>query len=220
MVFFARLKGIENTHAQNRAQHLADCVGLGAREVYNREARNLSGGMRRRLSIAISLLGAPGVFVLDEPSTGLDPSTRNSIWGLINTFATEDRAVIITTHMMLEADALCNRIAIISKGKLAVVAPQQRLKDKYGSGYLLQLNLVRNTPETQLNAFRFVKEHLHSGASLRTRQAKTLHINIPRDLNLHKAFGVLYDTSVRPDCINQFLLHQSSLEDVFLALGG
>ena len=120
---------------------------------------------------------------------------------------------------MLEADTLCNRIAIISKGELVVVATQQRLKDKFGSGYLLQLNLVKSTEENQAIAMEFVQRELHDGATLQTKQAKTLRVNLPRDLDLKRAFAALYTPTVRPECINQFLLSQSSLEDVFIALG-
>ena len=126
LLFFARLKDINSP--KDAAQQIASAVGLGAPEVYNRQAGALSGGMRRRLSIAISLLGAPSTLFLDEPTTGLDPSTRHEIWSLISSFSTKERAIIITTHMMLEADALANRIAIVSKGSLKVVGTQQHLK--------------------------------------------------------------------------------------------
>ncbi|EEC45337.1 predicted protein, partial [Phaeodactylum tricornutum CCAP 1055/1] len=128
LVFFARLKGLPRKEVRDIAMRVANAVGLGAPEVFHRHVGQLSGGMRRRLSIAISLVGAPDVLLLDEPSTGLDPSTRNSIWGLIHSFATPERSIIITTHMMIEADTLCNRIAIMKKGKLAVVGTQQTLK--------------------------------------------------------------------------------------------
>ena len=75
-------------------------------------------------------------------NTGLDPSTRNEIWSLVSSFATPERAIIITTHMMIEADALCSRIAIVAKGSLKVVGTQQHLKDNYGSGYLLHVSHV------------------------------------------------------------------------------
>jgi len=219
LVFFAKLKGIPRADVQTAALDIATAVGLGTKQVYNRRAGELSGGMRRRLSIAISLVGAPSVFLLDEPTTGLDPSTRNSIWSLVNSFATDERAIVITTHNMLEADTLSNRIAIIAKGELVVCASQQHLKDRFGSGYLLQLNLVKSTPENQEEAMVFARKHLHHGATLQTKQAKTLHINLPRELDLVAAFSALYDPAVRPECINQFLLSQSSLEDVFIALG-
>ena len=150
----------------------------------------------------------------------LDPSTRSSIWGLISSFATSERSMIITTHMMLEADALCSRIAIVSQGKLKVIGTQQYLKDTFGSGYLLQLNLVQSTPENQERAMNYVKRRLHQNAVLRIKQAKTLHINLPRDLKLDDVFRALYsEDRVKEGCINQFLLSQSSLEDVFISLG-
>ncbi len=212
------MKGLPQVKEASKA--IAKAVGLGASEVYNRAAKHLSGGMRRRLSIAISFVGAPGVLLLDEPTTGLDPSTRNEIWGLISAFATEERAMIITTHMMIEADTLCNRIAIIGDGKLRVVASQQHLKDKYGSGYVLQLNLIRSTQEHQDRAMSFVRSRLHIDATLDNKQAKTLHIHLPRDINLNNVFAALYSRERSTEgCINQFLLSQSSLEDVFLALG-
>lgn len=219
LVFFAKLKGLPRNEVQAAAFNIAAAVGLGATEVYNRNAQALSGGMRRRLSIAISLIGAPNVLLCDEPSTGLDPSTRNNIWNLVNSFATDERAIVITTHIMLEADTLCNRIAIISKGELVVCASQQHLKDRFGSGYLLQLNLAKSTPENQEEAIAFAQKHLHKDATLQTKQAKTLHVNLPRDLDLKTAFAALYNPQVRPPSINQFLLSQSSLEDVFIALG-
>jgi ABC-type multidrug transport system ATPase subunit len=218
--FFASLKGLPSSRVPEIAASMAKAVGLGAPEVYSRHSGQLSGGMRRRLSIAISLLGAPKVLLLDEPSTGLDPSTRNSIWKLVNSFATKERAVVITTHMMLEADILCSRIAIMSRGSLKVIDTQQALKDRFGSGYLLQLNLVKRSPEDEDKAMRFVREHLHEDAVLQTRQAKTLHIALPRDMDLTSIFRVLYSPeAAKEGGINQFLLSQSSLEDVFIALG-
>ncbi|GFH45835.1 hypothetical protein CTEN210_02309 [Chaetoceros tenuissimus] len=218
--YFSRMKGIARKQVKAAALHLAKAVGLGQNDVYNRYAGNLSGGMRRRLSIAISLIGAPSTLLLDEPTTGLDPSTRNEIWNLITSFAQEERSIIITTHMMIEADTLCNRIAIIANGKLQVVASQQSLKDNYGSGYILQLNLVKSSEEYQEKAISFVREKLHPDASLDLKQAKTLHIHLPRDVDLEKVFSALYSPErVSEGCINQFLLSQSSLEDVFIALG-
>jgi len=152
---------------------------------------------------------------------GLDPSTRNNIWELINSFNSHDRSVIITTHMMLEADALCSRIAIIADGKLKVVGTQQYLKNTYGSGYLLQLNLVQSGRESQERAMDFVRRELHPDAELTARQVKTLNINMPSDLNLERAFRALYgNKSGAEGGINQFVLSQASLEDVFVTLGG
>jgi len=215
--FYARLKGIENP--VKAAKEMAVAVGLGEKDVYTRNAASLSGGMRRRLSIAVSLLGSPNVLFLDEPTTGLDPSTRNEIWGLVSSFATPERAVIITTHMMLEADALCSRIAIVAKGNLKVIGTNQHLKDNYGSGYLLQLNLVQSTDESIEAALQFVRDNINKDAEIVTKQAKTIHINLPRDVSVEKIFTLLYSDEATSCGINQFLVSQSSLEDVFIALG-
>jgi len=121
---------------------------------------------------------------------------------------------------MVEADTLCNRIAIISRGNLKVVGTQQHLKDEFGSGYLLQLNLMKSTPEEQASAMEFVRSRLSQDAILQTKQAKTLHIALPRDIDLTTVFRALYSPESQTEgCINQFLLSQSSLEEVFIALG-
>ena len=214
--FFARLKGLPRTEIKT----LADAVGLGSNEVYARAAGKLSGGMRRRLSIGMALIGSPSVVILDEPTTGLDPSTRSSIWSLISSFASKERSVIITTHMMIEADTLCNRIAIVAGGRLKVVGNQQHLKSKFGDGYILQLNLVHSSTEHQERAMNFVQKYLHADATLGIRQAKTLHVNLPRNIKLEQVFRALYsEKRTSEGGINQFLLSQSSLEDVFVSLG-
>jgi ABC-type multidrug transport system ATPase subunit len=211
---------LPRTKVMKVAHDVATAVGLGSSDVYKRNAGLLSGGMRRRLSIAISMLGAPGVLLLDEMTTGLDPSTRNGIWALVGAFATIDRAVIITTHMMIEADTLCNRIAIIKDGNLEVVASQQQLKNKYGSGYTLQLNLGRSSQLYQDRAMDFVHKYINEDAKLDHKQAKTLHVSLPRDQSIAKVFNAMYSPERTSEgCINQFLLQQSSLEDVFVALG-
>ena len=217
--FFSALKGLPRKETKAIAFALAQAVGLGTEEAYNRRAGDLSGGMRRRLSMAISLVGAPDVLLLDEPSTGLDPSTRNSIWGLVHSFATPERALIITTHMMIEADTLCNRIAIMAHGKLKVVATQQHLKNKFGNGYLLQLNLLKGDEEDR--AMAFVRENVDENAILQSKQAKTLYIVLPHscELDLKRVFRALYSPEAATEGgVNQFLLSQSSLEDVFLSL--
>ena len=108
----------------------------------------------------------------------------------------------------------------MSQGRLKVIGTQQALKDRFGSGYLLQLNLTKSTQENQEKALSFVRHAIHPDALLQTRQAKTLRIALPRDVNLAEVFHVLYSKEISTEgCVNQFLLSQSSLEDVFIALG-
>lgn len=117
----------------------AEMVGL-AGDPLRKRAGELSGGMRRRLSIAISLVTDPAVWVLDEPTTGLDPDTRNGLWNVINE-ASKSRAVILTTHSMEEADALCARIGIMCSGVMQCLGTPLHLKNKFGTGYTLSIAL-------------------------------------------------------------------------------
>ena len=122
--------------------------------------------------------------------------------------------------MMIEADTLCDRIAIVAHGKLVVVGTQQYLKNKFGDGYVLQVNLIHNSPEHQQRAVDFVRTRLHPDARLDSRQVKTLNFNLPRTINREQVFKALYsEERITDGCINQFLLSQSSLEDVFISLG-
>jgi len=196
---------------------MARAVGIGG-IAFNRKAQHLSGGMRRRLSIAIALIGAPEIVLLDEPTTGLDPSTRNRIWNLIKLFMTPERGIIITTHMMTEADALCNRIGIMTRGELRVLGTQQRLKNEYGSGFTMQISLARNSREDANAAMQFLKTNVDKGAVLVNRHGKTLRVQLPsKDLNLTQTFREMYSKEAKIlGSISEWLLNQSSLEDVFI----
>lgn len=98
--------------------------------------------MKRRLSVAISLVGDPKIVFLDEPSTGLDPDNRRQLWEVLAK-CQKKRSILITTHMMEEADTLCNRIGIITTGVLRTVGPQTTLKKKYGGGYRVTVSTIK-----------------------------------------------------------------------------
>ena len=105
----------------------------------NFKIKELSGGMKRRVSVAISLVSDPKIIYLDEPSTGLDPENRRQLWDILAKLKGK-KAIVLTTHSMEEADVLCNRIAIVNNGILRCIAPQVRLKTLYGGGYHLEIN--------------------------------------------------------------------------------
>jgi len=105
-------------------------------------AKSFSGGMKRRLSMAIACVGNPRVILLDEPTTGMDPKNRRDIWVLIQKMK-KGRSVILTTHAMDEADILSDRIAVMSSGHLVCVGTSLYLKNNYGDGYRLSFILDR-----------------------------------------------------------------------------
>lgn len=120
-MFYARLKGIPPNEEQAKVDKAVAEVFLEHKR--HHESKRLSGGMKRRLSVAIALVSEPKIIFLDEPSTGLDPENRRQLWDILNEQKGK-RAIVLTTHSMEEADVLCNRIGIVSDGILRCVAPQ------------------------------------------------------------------------------------------------
>ncbi|RKP20028.1 hypothetical protein ROZALSC1DRAFT_28441 [Rozella allomycis CSF55] len=137
LYFYARLKGVEKEKEKDAVQKALKSVSLGSFE--DRQSKGLSGGEKRRLSIAIALIGGGKVVFLDEPTTGLDPEVRRIIWNIINE-AKIGRTIILTTHSMEEAEVLCNRIGIMAKGTLRCIGSLLHLKKKYGSGFKLTIS--------------------------------------------------------------------------------
>jgi len=108
--------------------------------------------MQRRLSIAISLVGSPDIIFLDEPSTGLDPKHRRQLWNILTKDEfRQKRSMVITTHSMEEADTLCTRIGIMTKGVLRCIGSSLHLKSKYGGGYHLYVNCKKDIEANQID---------------------------------------------------------------------
>ncbi|TPX30746.1 hypothetical protein SmJEL517_g05762 [Synchytrium microbalum] len=132
LLFYARLKGVPTR--DERAVVIEAEKQVALFELRHRRASTLSGGEKRRLSIAIALIGDPKVVFLDEPTTGLDPEVRRLVWDVINE-ARVGKTIVLTTHSMEEASVLAQRIGIMAKGTLRVLGNQQHLKTLYGSGF-------------------------------------------------------------------------------------
>lgn len=119
---------------------------VGYKDVY---ATNLSGGNKRKLSCAIALLGNPEVIILDEPSTGVDPQAKRFMWDIISNIPKyhSKSCVILTTHSMEEAEALCHKMGIMTGGKFKCFGTSQNLKDKLGTAYEIEFKLDLNITE-------------------------------------------------------------------------
>jgi ABC-2 type transport system ATP-binding protein len=124
--FFGQLYGLSNEVCRKQANYCLELVGLGDRA--NSIAEKLSGGMQRRLSMAIALVHNPQLVVLDEPTTGLDIEARYEIWEVIRNLSSQDTAVLLTTHLLDEAERLCQRIGIIKHGSLLAEGNLEELK--------------------------------------------------------------------------------------------
>jgi ABC-2 type transport system ATP-binding protein len=145
LVFHGAYFGIGSKTRNERADALLEKFKLTERG--NQMVRGFSGGMMQRLSIARAMMHDPQVLFLDEPSAGLDPQTRILLWEIIREYHAAGKTVLLTTHNMEEADALCQRLAIVDHGHVIAVGTPQELKASIPGGYLLRLRFGRQTAE-------------------------------------------------------------------------
>uniref|UniRef100_A0A671RDV5 ABC transporter domain-containing protein n=1 Tax=Sinocyclocheilus anshuiensis TaxID=1608454 RepID=A0A671RDV5_9TELE len=136
ILFYSLLKGRDRNEAEKEVENMLKDLGLPHKR--DEEAQNLSGGMQRKLSVAMAFVGGSKVVILDEPTSGVDPYSRRSIWDLLLKNRT-GRTVILSTHHMDEAGLLSDRVAIISKGKLHCSGSPLFLKNCFGVGFYLTL---------------------------------------------------------------------------------
>lgn len=127
---FAQLQGMTGSKAASRADELLEVVGLTPHAA--RRVKTFSGGMKRRLNLAAAIVHDPPVVLLDEPTAGVDPQSRNAIFGLIEELRSRGRAVVYSTHYMEEAQRLCDRVGIIDQGALLEVGTVEDLIGRYG----------------------------------------------------------------------------------------
>ncbi|MDO5740154.1 MAG: ABC transporter ATP-binding protein [Ornithinimicrobium sp.] len=128
--FFGRLQGLRGKELRSRVQEVLELIGLADRA--KEQSKKFSGGMKRRLNIGVGLLHRPDLLILDEPTVGVDPQSRNSILESVEALTTVGMAVLYTTHYMEEAERLCDRIAIIDSGKIQASGTQSELIDLTG----------------------------------------------------------------------------------------
>lgn len=162
----ALLYGIPRGIREKRISEVLKLVGLEGRK--NDQVKKYSGGMRRRLEIARGLLHHPKVLFLDEPTLGLDPQSRESMWAYIKEIVTEEKVtIILTTHYMEEADLLCDRIGFISNGKIIALNSPSNLKQEMG-GDIVKIEFVGEIPPTEtFTRFDFVhKVELEENTSI------------------------------------------------------
>jgi ABC-2 type transport system ATP-binding protein len=137
--------GIESRERAERAKELLDRFKLSDRA--DQMVRGFSGGMMQRLAIARAMMHDPQILFLDEPSAGLDPQTRLLLWEIIREYNQRGKTILLTTHNLEEADALCQRLAIIDHGRNIALGTPAELKASVPGGYLLRLRFGRHSPE-------------------------------------------------------------------------
>ncbi len=212
LYFYARLKGIS---AQDEKKAVAKALkNVSLTDFEDRLTKGLSGGEKRRLSIAIALLGDPAVVFLDEPTTGLDPEVRRLIWNIVNE-ARLGRTIVLTTHSMEEAEALCQRIGIMAKGTLRCLANPTRLKEVYGSGFKLYVN---SNEEDTPKAAKYIEDLLPAGWKKIDSFATNTSYEFPPVKGI---LSTLFETVEKGREANGILdwgIGQTTLEEVFIRL--
>jgi len=148
LLFHAAYFGVAANERQRRATEMLERFQLTERA--DEIVRSFSGGMMQRLSIARAMMHNPQVLFLDEPSSGLDPQTRLLLWDIIREYQGRGKTILITTHNMEEADALCRRIAIVDHGRIIALGTPAELKASIPGGYLLRLRFTKATPGVPL----------------------------------------------------------------------
>ncbi|KAI8610816.1 hypothetical protein BC830DRAFT_1143991 [Chytriomyces sp. MP71] len=212
LYFYARMKGatkqVEDAYVN---QALAN---VSLTSLRFRLSKRLSGGEKRRLSIAIALIGTPKVVFLDEPTTGLDPEVRRLIWSIVHE-AKKDKAVILTTHSMEEAEALCHRIGIMAKGTMRCLANSLRLKELYGTGFRLFFNTMA---QDTVGASKWVEGLLPSGFHKVDAFTTMTSYEFPSTQSAISSIFSSMEAGKAKNGILDWGISQTSLEDVFIKI--
>ncbi len=210
LILIGRLLGLKRAAVRDRANELLEAFGLS--EAGNRLVKTYSGGMRRRLDIAASVVVTPELMFLDEPTTGLDPRSRNQVWEIIRALVTGGATILLCTQYLEEADQLADGIAVVDHGRVIAEGTPAQLKSSVGAG-TLEVRLFK--PEQRDEAAALLERLLGPV----TFQADPASLSVTCS-DAHRAAATIAGMSRSGIEIADFSLGQPSLDEVFLALTG
>jgi ABC-2 type transport system ATP-binding protein len=218
LVLLGRLLGHRKRAAGDRARQLLDAFGLT--DAADRQVKKYSGGMRRRLDIAASILNTPDLLFLDEPTTGLDPRSRNQVWDIVRIVVAHGTTVLLTTQYLDEADRLAGRIAVIDHGKVIAEGTPGELKSSIGAGTVhLRLREARQRPEAERVLAAALGAPVQLEADPVALTARVAGQGSDRGA-AEQASRALAELARSGITVDDFSLGQPSLDEVFLALTG
>uniref|UniRef100_A0A5B7AZN9 ABC transporter domain-containing protein n=1 Tax=Davidia involucrata TaxID=16924 RepID=A0A5B7AZN9_DAVIN len=211
LLFYGRLKNLKGAALTQAVEKSLKDVGLFNGGVADKQAGKYSGGMKRRLSVAISLIGDPKVVYMDEPSTGLDPASRHGLWNVVMR-AKKDRAIILTTHSMEEAEYLCDRLGIFVDGSLQCIGDSNELKARYGGSYVFTMTTPSQHDEEVENLVR----RLSPSANKTYHISGTQKFELPKhEVRIADVFQAVENAKSRFN-VHAWGLVDTTLEDVFI----
>ena len=208
MQFIGEMYGLKARAARQRAGQLLTDLDLSEKK--NKLARTLSGGMQRRLNLAMALVHDPEILVLDEPEAGLDPQSRVLVREYVKSLA-HQKTIILTTHNMDEADRMADRVAILDHGQLLTVDTPEALKRTVGEGDVLEVELNNDTPEQAVTALTSIVPQVSSNNHTLVIRARGAVELLPAILE------ALHGVDAHP---GEVRLRTNTLEDVFISLTG
>lgn len=211
LVMLARLWGFSVSAAKARADELLAAFELS--DASRKQVKSYSGGMRRRLDIAASLIVTPGVLFLDEPTTGLDPKARQGVWKMIRSLAQSGVTILLTTQYLEEADQLAARIAVIDRGRKIAEGSSRELKSAIGSGFLH----VALGDHERLDEAEVILEKVLGAPVQRSAEGAQLSVVAGSTKAANEALGLLISAGIE---LSDFSMGSPSLDEVFFALTG
>lgn len=209
LVLVSRLLGMSWTDARKRATELLSAFSL--LDASKRLVRTFSGGMRRRIDIAASLVARPEILFLDEPTTGLDPRSRSQVWDLVRQIAADGTTVLLTTQYLEEADRLAERMAVIDHGRVIAEGTSRELKASVG-GNALRFQLADEADRAQAEAL--VATH-YGDAILPTTEPTAISVKVRDASSATEMLAMLSEAKIQ---LLDFSLGAPSLDDVFFSL--
>jgi ABC-2 type transport system ATP-binding protein len=185
---------------------------LALEESHKVLVKNLSGGQQQRLSVAMALINIPDIAFLDEPTTGLDPQARHSLWTVIENMRDEGKTVFLTTHYMDEAERLCDRVAVIDHGNIIAMGSPRELINEHFNESAIQFELDPAPPEVVLKSFPGAKEVM-----VNNNEVIMYSENIPVTMSAILKYAEKANIT---DQLKDLYVREATLEDVFLKLTG
>lgn len=218
LVLHGKLRGVPADKINEVVQWMVTHLQL--EKWADRVTREYSGGNKRKLSVAVALIGNPAVLFLDEPTSGMDPRARRFLWDMISSSIHDGRCVILTSHSMEECEALCNRLAIMVNGRFRCIGAPQRLKEVYGDGYTLIIKVGTKAGQTTSNiepVKAFVKSTFE-GSVLNEAHRGYLSYRLPRQFQnqISEVFQHLEQAKATLS-IEDYSVSQTSLDEIFCA---
>ena len=212
---FSAFKGLEDVELKRQVNRLIADVNL--QEKRDEYSKNLSGGQKRRLSVAIAFAGRSKVIILDEPTSGMDASARRYIWDLLKSYK-NDRIIILTTHFMDEADYLGDRIGIMGDGKMLCCGSSVFLKNQFGVGY--SITFTKSSPDLDSTPIiQTIKKYVPD-CQILTNVATDLAVQLPME-SIGNFPAMFHELDERQNSLKyiDYGISITTLEEVFLNVG-